>query len=103
MPTEFIPATKARQNFFKLIAETAKPGRTTAISVDGKPKVVMMSYEDFEGWMETIDIMSDPQLMQDLREAEEDYKEGRVYSLEEVRRELEKEDKKMKRKKKTKK
>lgn len=83
-----IPATKARKNFFKLIDENSKPGRSTFISVDGVPKVVMMSAEDFEGWMETLEIMSDPKLMKELEESKKEFKEGKFSSLEDVEKEL---------------
>ena len=49
------------------------------------PPVVMMSQEEFEGWMETFDIMSDPQLVAELKAAEEE--EGAI-PWEDVEKEL---------------
>ncbi|MEK7528518.1 MAG: type II toxin-antitoxin system Phd/YefM family antitoxin [Patescibacteria group bacterium] len=64
-----ITATKARQNFFQLIEKADKPGASVTITIDGNPRVVMMPLEDFEGWQETLEIMSDKKLMKGIKEA----------------------------------
>lgn len=63
-----LPATKVRTQFFKILEETDHPGRYITITVDGEPKVVMMSAADFEGWQETLEIMADKELMRGIRE-----------------------------------
>jgi prevent-host-death family protein len=54
----------------------------------GKPEVVMMSIDDYEGLLETLEIESDPELMADIRQAEEDMKNGKGKSLEQIHKEL---------------
>lgn len=44
----------------------------------GKPVVVMMSVEDYESLMETLDILADPKAMAGLRRGEEDIRKGRT-------------------------
>jgi len=39
---------------------------------------------DVEGWLETIEIMSDKEAMRDIRQAEKELKQGKFYSFEEV-------------------
>lgn len=63
-----LPATKARQQFFKVIAAAEQPGHAITLTVNGEPKIVMMSVEDFEGWQETLEIMSDKKLMEGIRQ-----------------------------------
>lgn len=48
----------------------------------------MMSFEDFEGWQETLEIISDKKLMRGIKDALEDVKNGRLYSAEEVKKKL---------------
>ena len=60
-------ATKARQNFFQLIETAERPGMAVAITHEGHPKVIVMSFEEFEGWQETLEILSDAALMKDIR------------------------------------
>lgn len=86
--TTTLPATKARKQFFKLIKAADQPGTTITITVEGEPKVVMMSVEEFEGWQETLEILSDRKLTKNIKEALTDLKKGKVYSLEEVKKKL---------------
>lgn len=86
--TTTLPATKARKQFFKLIKAADQPGTTITITVEGEPKVVMMSVEEFEGWQETLEILSDRKLTKNIKEALADLKKGKTYSLEEVKKKL---------------
>ena len=54
----------------------------------GKPVGVILSFDDYEGLLETIDIMKDKDLLKRLKRAEADVKAGRTRSLEEIRRSL---------------
>jgi antitoxin YefM len=47
-----------------------------------------LSADDFDSLQETLDILSDPQLMQELAEAEDQIARGEVYTLEEVEAEM---------------
>jgi PHD/YefM family antitoxin component YafN of YafNO toxin-antitoxin module len=44
----------------------------------GRPALVLMSHDDFLGWQETIEIMSDPGAMRAIAAGERDIKAGRV-------------------------
>lgn len=83
-----ITATKARKQFFKLIENANQPGREVIITLDGKPKIIMMSYEEFEGWQETLEIMSDKKLMEGIREGLNDVRKGNIYSADEIKKKL---------------
>lgn len=61
-----VSATDARRQFFDLIEQAGKPGSCISITHRDLPGVVLMSYDEFEGWMETMEIMSDPKLMKDI-------------------------------------
>lgn len=87
MKTTSLTATSARKNFFEIIKKT-KDGKTYTITVNGIPNVVMMSAEEFEGWQETLEIMSDPELMKDIEEGIKDVKKGKTYTQEEVEKML---------------
>lgn len=83
-----LPITKARQQFPTLVDRANRLAHEYVITVNGRPAAVLMSAAEYESWKETSEILSDPELMQAIREAEEDIKAGRVYDLEEVEREL---------------
>lgn len=86
--TKYVNATNARKQFFTLLNLASKPGHTVTISLEGIPKVVMMSQEEFEGWMETLDIMSDPELVKDIQEGIADMEAGRCVPWEKVKKEV---------------
>lgn len=54
----------------------------------GKPEVVMMSVEDYEGLLETLEVASDKALVARLKKAQKDLKARKYKSLEDVHREL---------------
>lgn len=83
-----MPATEVRINFFKLIQATEQPGRSITVTVDGEPKVVMMSTVDFEGWQETLEIMSDKNLMNGIKKGLQDIQKGKIFTEEEVKKAL---------------
>lgn len=83
MKTTSVTATKARQNFFEIIKDT-HDGKTYTITINGDPKIVMMSAEEFEGWQETLEIMSDPELAKSIKASLKSTKKEKTYTQEEV-------------------
>jgi len=51
----------------------------------GKPVVVMLSVEDYEALVETLDILADPKAMAGLRKGEADIRKGRTRSWAEIK------------------
>ena len=68
--------TEARNNLFKLVDDAQKKGAHFVLTERGRSRAVIMSYEDFDAWQETMEIMSDPELMKDIKDAEKDIKSG---------------------------
>jgi prevent-host-death family protein len=58
------------------------------ITKRGKPVVVMLSVEDYESLIETLDILADPKAMAGLRQGEEDIRKGKTHSWQKIRRSL---------------
>lgn len=54
----------------------------------GKPVVVMLSVEDYESLMETLDILADPEAMARLRKGEEEVRKGKTRPWQEIKRSL---------------
>lgn len=82
-----LPATEVRKKFFKILEDVKKPNRVYTITLGGKPKAVILSCEEYEAWRETIEIMSNPKIIKDLKEAEKDFKAGHYVPLEEILKE----------------
>jgi antitoxin YefM len=55
---------------------------------EGRAEAVLLAAEDFDGLLETLEILSDTDLVKRLVEAERELASGTGYSLDEVREEL---------------
>ena len=62
-----LPANIARSNFYQILEETDEKLRQFTVTLRGKAKAVIMSAAEFKGWLETLDIMSDPQLVASIK------------------------------------
>ena len=79
-----LPVTTVKRDLMKLLKKVQTEGDSLVITRDGKAAGVLMSTEEYEGLMETLEIMSDKKLMRSLRKAEEDFSKGRFYTHEQV-------------------
>lgn len=76
--------TEVRDKFLPLIREARELLEEIVITKNGRPEAVLMSYEEYESWRETLEIMKDPELVEGIREAKADIEAGRLYTKEEV-------------------
>ncbi len=54
----------------------------------GQPVAVMLSIDDYEALMETLDILADPKAIAGLRQGERDYRAGKTRPWDAVKRDL---------------
>jgi len=59
-----------------------------AVTRRGKPVLAIMTWEDYEAILETLDVLSDEEAMEQLRHSIREVKEGRTVPWEEVRAHL---------------
>ena len=78
-----IPITEARNKFMKLPDQAAKD-QILAVTRRNKEVMAVMSWELYEGLLETLEVLSDPELMNTLKKGIEDVKAGRIHSLPEA-------------------
>ena len=60
------------------------------ITKHGKPVVVMLSMDDYESLMETLDILADRETMTRIRHGAKEVQRGKTRSWKEIKRSLEK-------------
>ena len=78
-----IPISEARKNIFKIAEEVQKPSVYYTLTEKGRPKAVILSAEEFESWLETMEIMSNPRLMKEIETADVDFQKGNYMAFEE--------------------
>ena len=79
-----ITATEAKAHFLDIIRKADRTMQHFVISKNGKPKAVIMSVDEYDGWLETIEIMSDKKAMKEIQDARQELKQGKGHSFEEV-------------------
>lgn len=85
---KIVPFTEARAQLSELLDEVSERHEHIVITRNGHPAAVVLSNDEYEAIEETLEIVQDEEALQALRESEEDVRAGRVFALDEVRREL---------------
>jgi antitoxin YefM len=86
---EELPLADARNRLSELVADVEKTHARVTITEHGHPAAVLVSPEDLASLEETVDILSDPEALADIRAAEAELASGHVTTGEEMRRLLE--------------
>jgi len=80
----FIPVTEAKNRLLDLVRDLQAKDDIVAITKNGVPAAVLLSVEKFEGFLETIDILSDERAMASLRRSLREARAGRWLRHDEV-------------------
>jgi len=81
---QILPVTRVKRNFLDILKSMEQDHATIALTRNGEPVSVMMPLSRYEALMETIDILSDKQIMKSLKKSKKDFKSDNVFSHKEV-------------------
>ena len=79
-----IPLKEARAKFSKLVDRVDQLSDRYIVTKNGTPKAVVMSAEEFESWVETLEFMSNPKAVKALEQGLKEAKAGKLHSFKEV-------------------
>ena len=88
MTTETVSLTEMRPRLSEMLARAHRHFDRFVITRRGRAEGVLLSAEEFEGLLETLEILADKALVKRLVAADEELAHGGGHSLEQVRREL---------------
>ncbi len=88
--THTITLKELRPELPKVFDDIDKKWERYIVTRHGKPSVVMLSVEDYESLMETLDILADPKAVKNLKQGEDDLRKGKTRSWQEIKAHLEK-------------
>lgn len=72
-----ISISDARKRIFEIADEVQTPNKVYTLTADGKPKMVMMSAEEYESWTETMEVLRDcPDIFERIAESDRAAKTG---------------------------
>ncbi|HXV64689.1 MAG TPA: type II toxin-antitoxin system Phd/YefM family antitoxin [Vicinamibacteria bacterium] len=63
----YVPVSKAKSQLLRLIREVEQRGEPIALTRDGVPAAVLLGMEQFQGLLETLEILADSKTMRSLR------------------------------------
>ena len=81
---EYIPVTKAKANLLDLVRKIKDSDDMIAITKNGMPEVVLISMNKFQGFLETMDILSDEKAMKSIRKSIREAGKGMWVDFDEV-------------------
>ena len=88
MPKNIFSISEIREEITRLPERFDQEPEVVTVTRDGKPVMAILPWALYESIMETLEVMSDPELMVSFREGVKDIEEGRVQPLDEVLKEL---------------
>jgi len=77
MATKVIPITDGRKELLRLAKEAKENLDRFVFTRNGKPEVVLLSIEDYEDLLETLELYEIPGLVETLSQRREDVRAGR--------------------------
>jgi prevent-host-death family protein len=78
----------AKNRLSEIIQSAQDTHERFVITKNGRPAVVLISVDDLESLEETLDVLSDPQLMAEIREAQAEAARGEFATEAELRADL---------------
>ena len=83
-----LPLAEVRANLSRLVDDAVRTHQRIEVTRQGRRAAVILSADDYDSVMETLAILSDQDLMHDIRAAEADAERGEVFTLDEVTEEM---------------
>ncbi len=78
----------ARRSLTKLPERLEARPATVAVTRRGKPVLAIMTWDDYEAILETLDVLSDDEATEQLRHSIQEVKEGKAIPWEEAKSRL---------------
>lgn len=77
-PKYTLPISEARKKIFEIAEDVQKPDVYYVLTEKGRPKAVLLSYEEYCAMVETLEVSEDmPDLDKEIKELDDDIKTGR--------------------------
>jgi antitoxin YefM len=81
---KIMPVTKVKRDFLDILKTMNEDKSTITVTKNGEPVSVLMTAERYDALMETIEILSDKEILNKLAQSSDDFKSGRVYKDKDV-------------------
>lgn len=72
-----LPLAEVKAKLSQLVADIATTDEEVTITKNGQATAVLVSYEEFESWQETLAVLSDRELVKEIHTGMQQLKQGR--------------------------
>lgn len=79
--TKTLSLKEARSQFSAIVGRVGRLSERVIVTKNGTPKAVLMSAEEFESWIETMEFLSNPKAVKALKQGLKEAKAGKVVSF----------------------
>jgi prevent-host-death family protein len=79
-----LPLSEAKTHLARLLSRVEEMGEQFVITRSGRAAGVLLSVEEYEGLLETLEILADAELMKKVRRGLDDVEAGRLVGHDEV-------------------
>jgi antitoxin YefM len=77
--------SEARRKIFDIAEDVQTPNTYYTLTENGRPKAVVISAEEFDSIMETVDVLKEfPDIRSEITQAEKEYKAGQYSTIEQI-------------------
>jgi antitoxin YefM len=79
--TKTVSLKEARNQFSTIVGRVGRLSERVVVTKNGTPKAVVMSAEEFESWVETLEFLSNPKAVKALKQGLKEAKAGKFVSF----------------------
>jgi antitoxin YefM len=83
-----VPLTELRPKLPKIMDGISKSFDRCIVTRHGKPEAVIISEDDYESLMETLDVLSDQKLMKEIKAAQTELNQGKGVPWDKLKKKL---------------
>ena len=84
-----VTLSDAKARLPRLLSEVTELGERFLITRSGKPSGVLLAVDEYEGLLETLEILADPEMAEAVRRGLEEAEQGEAVAHEDLWRDLE--------------
>ncbi len=78
--------SEAKDRLSELVKNTAETTRQVIITVNGRKQAVLISLEEYESMMETIEILRNQELVKKIESSMEEIRKGSVVAFDDIKK-----------------
>ena len=74
----------ARNQFSDIVDRAGRLSERIVVTKNGRPEAVVMGAEEFESWVETLELLSNPKAVKSIKQGLKEAKAGKFHSFKDV-------------------